>query len=265
MQPAAFNLPHAVLPLAVQAFGRQWQLTPLLEPLWAPGGALTALELLSRPYDRHSGERLTAEGFFAGLPQPELARILGWQLELLTLQRPWCVKRQVPVTLNLNRTQALMLAARPELAGAAAALTPWLRLEISEDFLPPGADPVDDPLLRALLPLAPLWLDDFGAGSTGLNWMLSGHFEAVKVDRRLFHELSSQPEGLAFLRALSGLARSLGVLMVAEGVSDDTLMKAAIDTGFFACQGWRWPALVLSELATLPTSLPEPPLVRNHP
>lgn len=262
-QSAVFTLPHAVQPLAVQAFGCRWLLTPSLEPLWTPSGVLTALELLTLPTDRDTGQLRPAEGFFAGLPQSELDRLLIWQLALLALLRPWCAHRLVPVTLNLTRPLATLLATRPELTNAAAALAPWLRLEVSEDFLPLGADIAADPLLSALLPVAPLWLDDFGAGATGLNWMLDGHFEAIKVDRRLFHELSGLHEGRSFLRSLASLALRRGVLMVAEGVSDGALMQAAADSGFFACQGWRWPAVAVSELNALPSRLPDAPRGRN--
>lgn len=247
------------LPLSVQAFGRRWQLTPVLEPVWDADGTLIAAELLSRVHGCDTGDACPPGDFFADLPRPALARILGWQLELLALLRPWCASRQVAVSLNLRRPQALLLVSHPAMAEAAAALAPWLRLEISEDFVPPGEVALADPVLDALTPLAPLWLDDFGAGATGLTWLLDGQFEAVKLDRRLFHELAELPEGVTFMAALAALARGLDVRLIAEGVADDALMQAAVAAGVAACQGWRWPAVPLPDLGRLPGRLPDFP------
>ncbi|MDI6539116.1 EAL domain-containing protein [Pantoea ananatis] len=254
-----FILPHAVLPLGVQAFGRRWQLTPVLEPLWTPAGDLYALELLSRLHDAQTGDATGAAVFFTQAPRPEQQRVLAWQISLLTLLAPWCADRRVPVTLNLNRGLAAMLLAEPELGDDVRLLARWLRLEVSEDFLKAGAAPERDPLLAGLGRLAPLWLDDFGAGATGLAWLTGGHFEAVKLDRRLFTEFAGLPEGVAFMKALSALAAGLGVRTVAEGVADDALAAAAREADVDACQGWRWPAVTVSELGTLPARLPAAP------
>ncbi|MHC0025528.1 EAL domain-containing protein [Enterobacter vonholyi] len=260
--PSALTLPHAVQPFDVQSFGRRWLLTPMLEPLWTPDGELYALELLSRLHGRETGDSYPAGDFFADLPQTELARILSWQLELLALLRPWCETRRVPVSINLLRPQALVLVSHTAMAEAVLALAPWLRLEISENFIPPGGGGGTDPVLDALRPLAPLWLDDFGAGSTGLAWLMNGQFMAVKLDRRLFSELAGLPEGVAFMAALSALAQGLDVKLIAEGVADDTLMQSARDAGVDACQGWRWTAVSVSELGDLPARLPDLPVRR---
>ncbi len=82
---------------------------------------------------------------------------------------------------------------------------PHLRLEIHEQFLSVDTCPQRDPFLRRMAEIAPLWLDDFGAGSTGLSWLLSERFEAVKIDRKLIETLYTRSGGTDFLRGICEL------------------------------------------------------------
>ncbi|WP_158262950.1 EAL domain-containing protein [Kosakonia sp. H7A] len=248
---------QSVLPLSVSAFGRVWQLTPVFAPLWGADGRLNALEMLSRLRDRDSGAPAAPEMFFTQAPQATQLRILYWQLDVLTLLMPWCRRRGVPVSLNITRGLALRLLGEPDMAGVVQALAPSLRLEISERFTSPDTAPEHDPLLQGLRPLAPLWLDDFGAGATGLAWLMSGAFEAVKVDRVFFRDLVALPEGVHFLQALTALAGAVNTRMVAEGVENRALMQTALSAGVDTCQGWLWPEVPLTALATLPAGLPD--------
>lgn len=248
----------SVLPLSVPAFGRVWHLTPVFAPLWGADGRLTALEMLSRLQDRDSGAPAAPEMFFTQAPQAELLRVLHWQLDVLTLLVPWCRRRGVPVSLNITRGLAQRLLGEPDMVAAVQVLAPSLRLEISERFLSPDTVPEHDLLLQGLRALAPLWLDDFGAGATGLAWLMSGAFEVVKVDRLFFCDLARLPEGVHFLRALADLAGTVNARMVAEGVESRALMQTALTAGVSTCQGWLWPEVPLSTLATLPAGLPAP-------
>lgn len=245
-----------LLPLAVPAFGRIWLLSPVFGPIFSPDGSLMALEMLSRITERDSGSPASPEMFFVQIPLTEQRRILVWQLEVLTLLSPWCAARQLPVSLNVSRSLALRILADASVAESAILLTPWLRLEVSERFLSPDIRPDQDPLLSALQPLAPLWLDDFGAGAAGLAWLMSGVFGMVKLDRHLFCDLARLPEGAGFLRALSCLSQSRGTQLVAEGVETAALMKVATDAGLSACQGWLWPEVTPAQLAGLPDRVP---------
>lgn len=256
MTPPASIVPAlaAVPPLSVYVFGRTWQmtLTPVFDPLWRPDGTLAALELLSRFTDAESGTSASPERFFSQASPGVQHSMLCWQADLLTAIAPWCLSRQVPVSLNLSRPLATMVQAESGIAGALLALSPYLRLEISERFLNPDVLPGSDPLLQGLRPLAPLWLDDFGAGTAGLAGLLSGAFDAVKVDRRLFCDLVSLSGGPRFLHSLTGL----DTRVIVEGVETLPLLQAARDAGVSACQGWLWPEVTTDKLATLPDSLP---------
>ena len=244
-------------PLTVAAYSRLWSVTPVWEPVWRPDGSLMALEMLSRLTDRESGVAGEPEAFFARLPDTEQLGVLTWQLDTLARLRLWCGARRTPVSVNITRAVAVRVLADQDMAARIVRLSPWLRLEISEHFLPADGQPERDPLLKGLRSLAPLWLDDFGSGTAGLSALMAGGFEAVKLDRRLFRDIAGLPEGLRFLQAMAGLAAGLGMQIIAEGVENDTLFAAARAAQAGGCQGWRWPAVTADELGRLPRSLPD--------
>ncbi len=253
MKPTVFSTPP---PLVVSAFGKVWHLTPWLEPVWWSDGRLAALEMLSRLQDRDSGEAVSPEVFFSQLSLPEQFRVLRWQLEILVLMMPWCTARGVPVSLNITRPLAMLCLSDTDVQETLLMLAPRVRLEISEHFLPAGVQPQQDALLPHFQQLAPLWLDDFGAGSTGLSWLMSGLFEALKIDRRLLETLKKHPGGEGFLTGLCGLARSARVQVIAEGVADPDLQAFVRRVQVTACQGWLWPGMSLEKLYQLPDRLP---------
>ena len=244
-------------PLAVPAFGRVWHLTPWLEPVWRADGQLTALEMLSRPADRETGVAARPARFFAGIPPREQLRILRWQMATLKRMAPWCAVRHIPVSLNIDRPLAQLLLAEAAPREELLALAPHVRLEINECFLPPGGKPPEDRCLQGLAELAPLWLDDFGAGSTGLSWLMSGIFEAVKIDRRLMERLLASPGGDEFLAGLCELARGVRTRTIAEGVATHALLDFARRAQVASCQGWLWPGLQPEQLYQLADRLPE--------
>lgn len=243
--------------LSLSACGHSWGLTPVFAPLWRADGSLYALELLSQLHDPVSGDKLPPDTFFSQAAPREQMRALRWQMTLLTGLQPLCRQCDIPISININRTLAMGLLTASDLPGMVREMAPYIRLEISEHFLSPPLPPGKDVLLEALQSLAPLWLDDYGAGTTSLPWLMSGTFEQVKIDRHLFDYLFRHAGGRDYLKALGKLARVKGTGLVAEGVEDETLLAFARKSQVQACQGWRWPHLTLDELATLPASLPE--------
>lgn len=246
-----------VLPLIVPAFGRLWQVTPTFAPIWGMDGRLFALEMLSRLQDRETGELCSPEIFFSSTPQCEQFRVFCWQLDVLSQLVNWFHIRDVPFSLNINRGQALSLLGDPYISGRVQTLAPLLRLEISERFIDKDTVPENDPILQGVRGLTTLWLDDFGAGATALSWLISGFFEVVKIDRRLFRELVLLAEGVCFFNSFSSLAKALNARIAAEGIENRALMHKAMSAGMDYCQGFLWPEVSLAELSTTPIFLPQ--------
>ncbi|VUS97224.1 EAL domain-containing protein [Klebsiella pasteurii] len=253
MTSILFSVPP---PLSVSAFGRVWHLTAWLEPVWWIDGRLAALEVLSRLRDRDSGVQVSPELFFSQLPLPEQLRVLCWQLEILVLMKPWCAAREVMMSLNITRQLAILILSNPEVMEKLLLLAPCVRLEISENFLLPDSQPDQDSLLPSLQQLAPLWLDDFGTGSTGLSWLMSGMFEVLKIARPLMEVLKISPGGEAFLAGLCGLAHGAQVQVISEGVADLSMLTFARKTKVSGCQGWLWPGFRMEQLHQIPDRLP---------
>lgn len=233
------------------------EVTPVFGPAWDRDGRLMALEMLSRLYDPHTGQAIAPDLFFSRAGQYIQLQILRWQLDVLTALRPWCMARQVCMSLNLTRPVARGLLVCSELMQQMVSLSPWLRIEITEQFLLPDLPPGQDPLPDALRRLAPLWLDDFGTGSACLSWVLSGHFEMIKLDRKVFLHLRRMTTGRHYLLSLTALAAEAGARVLAEGVSNDAGWRFARDCGVSVCQGWRWAEVSLAALACLPVALPD--------
>src|SRR5262249_961876 len=63
-----------------------------------------------------------------------------------------------------------------------------------------------------------LAIDDFGAGSSSLNFLRRFPVDVVNVDRTFTGELGSGPAGSAIVAAVIGLAHVQGLQVVAEGV-----------------------------------------------
>lgn len=229
--------------------GRRCFLSLRAGPVRDAGGNLVALELLSDIRDRRTGERLAPDVFFARAPAEEQLRILSWQLDVVAQQQTWYRARQLRVSLNISRTLALLLLTTPSVAAQICRLRDILRLELSEYFISPGGC---DVLVGAMGELAPLWLDDFGCGTTPYVCLTEGWFEAVKVDRGFMVRLSRMPGGAAFLQGMSELVTGTGTQVIAEGIEDRQLWTFALQGGVSACQGWLWPEVCLSELDGLP-------------
>ncbi len=116
-----------------------------------------------------------------------------------------------------------------------------LCLEITEDVLLERVSDASLDQLRALHRAgALLALDDFGTGSSGLAQLLRLPFDVLKIDRGFVQALAADRRAQEIVRATLGLARSLGMLVVAEGVEDDRQVELLRTLGCGAAQGFRF-------------------------
>jgi len=194
------------------------------------GGQVVGVEALVRWQHPERGLVAPAEFIPAAEESGLIVPIGEWVLQeacaqLATWRRSGSVSPEFRMSVNVSARQL----SRPELphtvagALAAAGLEPSaLCLEITESaVLDDAATALAN--LRALSQYGVLIaLDDFGVGASSLSRILDlPPVDVIKVDRSFIAEIGSSPSAAALLRGVLGLARSLGLAAVAEGVETD--------------------------------------------
>jgi EAL domain-containing protein (putative c-di-GMP-specific phosphodiesterase class I) len=82
-------------------------------------------------------------------------------------------------------------------------------------------------------------MDDFGTGYSSLNYLRIFPFDKIKIDRTFVHELSTAAgDGLAIVKAVIGLGRSLGISTAAEGVETEAQLDLVRAQGCSEVQGF---------------------------
>ena len=186
--------------------------------------------------------------FISAAEETELILPLGaWALEQACTQlAAWrtagLVDRAFTVSVNVSARQ-LSREDFPETVDAAlaqAGLEPSaLCLEITESVVL-----VDTPIaLRNLSQLKErgiaIALDDFGVGSSSLSRIQElPPIDVIKVDRSFVAALGDNASAGALLRGVLGLARSLGLAAIAEGVEREDQLEELTAFGFDLAQGF---------------------------
>lgn len=134
-----------------------------------------------------------------------------------------------------------------------------LRLEVTEGLL------INSPTARDALHYCKsagvaLLLDDFGTGYSSLAYLNQLPFDGIKIDRSFATRLTEEGDGLKLVRAMLGLAHSLGRGVVMEGVETPGQVAALRELGCRLCQGYLFgKPLPLTEAQAVlesPESLP---------
>ena len=118
-------------------------------------------------------------------------------------------------------------------------LTPdHLRLEITETSIVRNRKDAT----RLLQPLRDLgvqiYIDDFGTGHSALSYVHDLPVDGIKIDRSFVDRLTSTDNGGHLVRAILDLARSVGLLVVAEGVETKGQLAALLQLDCKYGQGY---------------------------
>ena len=96
--------------------------------------------------------------------------------------------------------------------------------------------------LRVLRQLADLGLrvavDDFGTGYSSLAQLLRLPLNALKIDREFVDGLDKRHDSRAIVKAVCGMARAMGLQVIAEGVENDRQFAYLRDLGCDYVQGF---------------------------
>ena len=127
-----------------------------------------------------------------------------------------------------------------------------LELEITESLMLEGAnDP--DMAFRDLRGIGVgISLDDFGTGYSSLSYVSRFPIDVLKLDRSIVREVDSDPAAERVARAVVGLAHSLEMRVVAEGVDSAAQAETLRRLGCDELQGfWIRESVTLPELQEL--------------
>jgi diguanylate cyclase (GGDEF)-like protein/PAS domain S-box-containing protein len=131
-----------------------------------------------------------------------------------------------------------------------------LKLELTESLL---LDNVED-IIAKMTDLkacgVSFSLDDFGTGYSSLSYLKRLPLDQLKIDQSFVRDLLTDPNDIAIARAIVGLASSLGLTVIAEGVETEAQRLCLEANGCLAYQGYLFgrpaPAEALSTWERLP-------------
>lgn len=195
------------------------------QPVVAVDGAgLRSVEALVRW--RHPSRGPLLPGQF--LPAAEHAGLSAEldELVLATALRQlatWCdadpAFRSIRVAVNMTAaslSRSDLVAHVLDQVANAGLLPSQLTIEITEQTAVPGGPELTAALKELTAAGVELAIDDFGTGYSALNYLERFPVSVLKLDSSLINSVDTQPSPL--LAAVTALARSLGLVLVAEGV-----------------------------------------------
>ena len=113
-----------------------------------------------------------------------------------------------------------------------------LTIEVSEVQLTADNVRTRDVITRLRLKRFGIALDNFGRGASGLHRLHQTPFTEIKIDQEFVHGCASSAAKRSVVEASLAMARSLGVVSVAEGVSDRTDWTLLEQIGCEQAQGF---------------------------
>jgi diguanylate cyclase (GGDEF)-like protein/PAS domain S-box-containing protein len=159
-------------------------------------------------------------------------RARGWQVAL---------GRDVQISVNLSARQLadphLAEQVAASLAGAGLAPTS-LVLEITEGALVDDVDLAVATMASLRTLGVGLAIDDFGTGYSSLNYLRQLPVDTIKIDRSFVVELGRSEDQRALLRSIVGLARSLRLETIAEGIETASQVEELRALGVRLGQGY---------------------------
>jgi diguanylate cyclase (GGDEF)-like protein len=187
--------------------------------------AVVGVEALLRWRHPERGLILPAD-FIPLLEETNLIVPVGaWVLETACRQaREWHdrgLELRMSVNISTRQFRSELLVDTVAAALRSSGLAPSsLELELTESLLLDNtADAM--PIMTRLKELGVvISIDDFGIGYSSFGHLKQFPIDLLKIDRTFIRDLASDPKDAAIVKAISALAHSLGIGLVAEGVEE---------------------------------------------
>jgi diguanylate cyclase (GGDEF)-like protein len=227
-------------------------------------GRVTRAEALLRWHDPEQGLVLPA-GFIPLAEESGLGHAVGhWVLEAACRQaRDWRDRRLGDIVISVNlspgqlRDTAMIADLRKTLAKTGCEAS-WLQFEITETSMVRDVEGASLVLAKLRGLGVRIAIDDFGTGFSSLSHLRHLPVDVLKVDKAFVKDIEPQPMparsvrgaplsrrrkaeisgGAAIVSAVIGLAKGLGLEVVAEGVEKKSQLAFLKRKGCAQCQGY---------------------------
>ncbi len=147
----------------------------------------------------------------------------------------------IPVSVNLSRMDVF----DPELEGTLDGIlienglgTDTLKLEVTESAYMENADQ----LIRVVENLRgkgyTVEMDDFGTGYSSLNMLSTIPIDVLKMDRGFIQNMEGDQKTVQLVELIMGIAKSMNLLVVAEGVETESQLQLLKRLGCEVVQGY---------------------------
>jgi diguanylate cyclase (GGDEF)-like protein/PAS domain S-box-containing protein len=207
-------------------------------------GATVAAEALIR-WDNDQFAQMRPDQFIAHAEiTGDIVRIGGWVLrEACRQARQWRTEGVAFGRIAVNVSYRQFLG--DDLAGSVRELLsefelpgPALELEFTERVLIEDA-PDTQRTFAALRDLGvTLTIDDFGEGYSALNYLRRLPIHGLKLSQMFLQGVPDNRSDVAVCQAVCGIARSLGLALVAEGVENEAQRRFLLELGVEVGQGF---------------------------
>jgi diguanylate cyclase (GGDEF)-like protein/PAS domain S-box-containing protein len=206
-------------------------------------GAVVGAEALIRW--QHPGRGLLGPGEFLPLIENDvlIERIGEWTIEAALLQmEAWHAEGlSVPVSVNASSRQ-LQAEGFPDALRAALARHPavahLLELEVVESSAIDDIAAVSGQMQRCRALGVGFAIDDFGTGYSSLTYLKRLPASVLKVDQSFVRGMLVDPDDLAIVEGVLGLATAFGRTAIAEGVETAAHCEVMLRLGCELAQGY---------------------------
>ena len=146
---------------------------------------------------------------------------------------------RIAINLSARQFTQQALGERIEAILAATGLAPGrLELEITESVLMEDADLTAEILQRLKQLGVTIAIDDFGTGYSSLAYLKAFPVNKLKIDRSFVRDIVSDPNDAAIVSAIISMARSMGLVTIAEGVETEAQRDFLMAQGCQELQGY---------------------------
>jgi diguanylate cyclase (GGDEF)-like protein len=191
----------------------------------------------------------------------------AWVLaEACRQARAWQAAGLAPLRVSVNlssrqfRSEALFEAVSEALRSGDLA-PHLLELELTESLLVENVDHAMGVMGKLKAIGTAISIDDFGTGYSSLGYLKRFPIDSLKIDKSFVRDIATSPKDAAIVKAISALARSLGIGLIAEGVEEPWQVEFLRARHCTEMQGYFFsrplPAESLAEALSRPYPMPQ--------